>query len=251
MSSYNIFFENSHTNRVQKLMIWLNRSLLRLILRDHTYDAPISILEIGPGKGYFYLATRKFPSIQYAACDRNANFGQIFSDVEFICAETPPLPYEDTDRQFDIVFASYVIEHLRDGVHIADFVESCYRCLKPGGKLVLTCPDAMKQKFELWNMDYTHRYPTTKRNVGMLLNDCGFVIEKLVDINGLLTIPHFESRAIYYTLKLLLWPYSYHIVHFILGWTTSPKHALTNPFYRFHCLTKQQNLLFVSKKRVF
>ena len=250
MPLYDIFFDNTHPAWAQKLLTRLNGNLLRFILRDFPEHDPISVLEIGPGKAYFYLATRQDPRVRYAACDRNGAFGRRFPDVEFSEAETPPLPHEQSGQRYDVIYAAYVIEHLNDGVHVSEFVNSCRRCLKPDGRLVLTCPNAMKQKFELWNMDYTHTYPTTKRNVAMLLQDAGFDTREVLDIHGLLTFPHFETLWFRWALGALLSLYSYRLCQTLLGWlASSPEHAIDNPFYRLYGLAKQPNLLFIATPR--
>lgn len=49
-----------------------------------------------------------------------------------------PLPFEDSS--FDLVYSVEVIEHLRSPY---DFLDECYRILRPGGKLILSTPNTL------------------------------------------------------------------------------------------------------------
>lgn len=66
-----------------------------------------------------------------------SNYGYLFKQHDV----RKGLPYDD--NVVDIIFSSHLIEHLTydDG---RAFVAECYRVLKPGGVLRLSCPDARK-----------------------------------------------------------------------------------------------------------
>jgi len=56
-------------------------------------------------------------------------------DVRFVCGNVMEL---ELDKRFDLVFANQIVEHL---VFPLEFTERLVKCLKPGGRLVMTTPN--------------------------------------------------------------------------------------------------------------
>lgn len=249
MAQYDIFFQNEHPRIAQKFLIWLNFSLFSFLRKKSNFAkvGTLRILEVGPGKGYFYQAVSKTENVSYVACDRNSSFHQSFPEAEFYSATAPFFP--QNIGKFDIIYAAYVVEHLSDGLVVSEFLHGCLEYLNPGGIVVVTCPNALAQKFEFWNMDYTHRYPTTARNMRMAFLDAGFSHTEMHEIHGLLTFPGFTSSILHWIFKGVLFFYRYRVIHFFFGWIFGKKlYELDNPFYRLYCLIKQENLLCIGKK---
>jgi ubiquinone/menaquinone biosynthesis C-methylase UbiE len=102
------------------------------------------ILDIGCGRGGFshYLAHYTDPPKQIMACDyslaaldiaqRKYAHEKIFWKQEDIMALSFP------DRFFDTAISCETIEHIPDP---AKTIHELYRVLKPGGRLLLTCPN--------------------------------------------------------------------------------------------------------------
>lgn len=95
------------------------------------------VLEIGTGSGYGVevVAPR---ARRFVTIDKHRPVGVEFPcGVEFRQATVPPLPFED--GTFDCVISFQVIEHIVDD---AALVREVARVLRPGGRFVLTTPNA-------------------------------------------------------------------------------------------------------------
>ena len=94
------------------------------------------VLEVGSGTGYGIAELAPFAET-YAAVDKfHTPVSSEFTNVRFMQANIPPLPYPDS--QFDTVVSFQVIEHIEDD---RTFVSECFRVLKPGGRLIVTTPN--------------------------------------------------------------------------------------------------------------
>ena len=95
------------------------------------------VLEIGTGEGYGaeILASR---ATRFITIDKTTPTN-LYQDanVEFIEAAVPPIPAEN--NSFDYVVSFQVIEHIKRDF---DFVREVHRVLKPGGKFIVTTPNA-------------------------------------------------------------------------------------------------------------
>ena len=96
-----------------------------------------NVLEIGTGEGYGaeILASH---ATRFITLDKTTpeNVYQA-ANVEFIEAAVPPIPA--ANNSFDYVVSFQVIEHIKRDF---EFVREVYRVLKPGGKFIVTTPNA-------------------------------------------------------------------------------------------------------------
>ena len=113
------------------------------------------ILEIGTGTGYGVdiIAPHAERYVTIDKC-RSVELGQMPSNVEFLQCAVPPLPFEDAS--FDYVVSFQVIEHIKRD---KEFVKEVYRVLKPGGKFIVSTPNApMSLTRNPWHIrEYTPR----------------------------------------------------------------------------------------------
>lgn len=252
MTIYDLFLRRQHPPFVQGLMRWLNKSLLKVILKElHTSDnTPISLLEIGPGKGYFFHACREVGGVEYWAMDRNPSMLLALADLpeeRKIEAEAPQIPA--LPCMFHVIYAGFVAEHFeKGGKDIYGFIRRCKQMLLPGGLIVMQVPDAEKLGMEFWNTDYTHTFPTTKRSVAHAFYDNGISDLEIVPVNGLLTHPLLKSRFICVLSRLLLLPYQYRILDSISYYLWKRQsYRFGSLSFSIYALLKQQNLLIIAR----
>jgi SAM-dependent methyltransferase len=127
------------------------------------------ILEIGPGHGYLALHVNKL------------GYEYMFDDIsEPVVLKMTSLGFKrkgDTDSDFDLIYLSHVLEHCADWVSARSMLLERKGQLANGGVLVVIGPDYLNWKQQFFNVDATHGYPTTLRNVVQLMNDVGLQIE--------------------------------------------------------------------------
>jgi SAM-dependent methyltransferase len=103
--------------------------------------------------------------------------------------------YRHPDHAFDVVTAWDVLEHASDPMA---FLRECQRILKPGGLVVVNCPDIgswiARVMGRRWPMLLsTHLYYFTRRTLGQSLERAGFRVE--------LVRPHVQRLELDYILR--------------------------------------------------
>lgn len=96
------------------------------------------VLEIGTGAGYGIEVVAPHAR-RFVTLDKHVPAPELLArpDVEFRQAVVPPLEFPD--ESFDCVISFQVIEHIRDDRR---FVDEIHRVLRPGGRLIVTTPNA-------------------------------------------------------------------------------------------------------------
>ena len=118
-----------------------------------------SILDIGPGNGFFSDLFHKngYKVSQLDVDESKKEYfekkGYIFRGVNLRKSKIP-----FSENSFDLIWCSHVIEHL-DDTH--EFLVDCHRVLKNGGLLIIRTPDLKKVRFDFWH-DPTHKSPFIK-----------------------------------------------------------------------------------------
>lgn len=112
----------------------------RSILAYHEAAGRIAgdVLEIGTGSGYgielIAPRAKRFITVDKFMAERDE---ALPDNVEFRQATVPPLPFES--ESFDYVISFQVIEHIKQDL---EFVREINRVLRPGGKVIITTPNA-------------------------------------------------------------------------------------------------------------
>ncbi len=98
-------------------------------------------LDAGAGPGVLTgLLMKKNPKMKWHSCDvseQMVQYGKLsYPKAEWKVADVQNLDYPDA--KFDLVFSSMVLIHLADPMKA---MKEFYRILKPGGRLIITCPN--------------------------------------------------------------------------------------------------------------
>jgi SAM-dependent methyltransferase len=193
------------------------------------------VLEIGIGSGDFCRAAQQ-RNWTYTGIDRNEAMTKNAGSSEAFCAQVPPFPAQLAQKQFDLIYSAFVLEHMESGKTACEFVKECANHLAIDGSLVLLVPDALSIGLEFWSVDYTHAFPTTERNVKQIGADCGLLCGKTVRYR----FCYSENKFGLFFLRVMGWLYSYRFCKALLGheWF----------FYGIYQLMNQEILMFIFRK---
>ena len=142
----------------------------------------LSLLEIGSGRGIFAKECQK-RKIEYFGIEPELNLSNQLKKegVNIKQLFVPPIPFGK--GFFDIVCHFHVLEHMENPQKAYQFISECQRVLKDQGILIFRCPNVLTWGLGFWDVDYTHRFPTTPTNVSQLLYDCDFKIIHFKEIS--------------------------------------------------------------------
>lgn len=132
-------------------------------------DCRLKILEVGYGHGYFADIVEE-NGHEYKATD--ISHSVIAFGVDRGHDVVSPSDLSDSD-QFDVVWMSHVLEHSPSWERAREMCEFYSRFLRPGGALVSVGPDYLSWRNQFWAVDFSHGYPTTRRNCVQLFSDIG------------------------------------------------------------------------------
>src|SRR5262249_28277191 len=149
------------------------------------------VLDVGVGSGsnLRMLAEMKFP--QVIGLDPNPDVVQICQDRGFLSVQqgsVSNIPF--SSESFDFVLATDVIEHVEDDLAA---LEEIYRCLRPGGCVLITAP-AFKS---LWGLQDEVALHYRRYRLGALLERVGsarLAIVRSYYFNYLLFAPIWTAR---------------------------------------------------------
>ncbi len=152
-------------------------------------DTRGTLLDIGCGaQVYRELVPAQ---VAYRGIDRSdakARFGYQLPDVDYFHGDE----WGVADESYDVALCTEVLEHVPDP---AEFLARTRRCLRPGGRLVLTVPFAARWHFiphDYW------RY--TPASLDLLLKGAGFVGVHVKARGNPLTVACYKVMALHFML---------------------------------------------------
>lgn len=164
-----------YKQRKAKLALW--KVLINSFLQKHI-GSNSTVLDIGGGYCEFinqvqarkkYLIDLNPDSKKFANPDINVlNF-----DILDLNEQDIPLP------SFDRIFISNFFEHLRDKEELVAVLLFCFKCLKPGGALLVIQPNFKYSTKEYYDF-IDHQLPITHISLQEILQTVGFNIDVLI-----------------------------------------------------------------------
>jgi len=149
------------------------------------------ILDVGCGAQPFRSlipAAATYHGLDYSGA--RTNFG--YSMPETTCYEGDRWPIDETTA--DVVLCTEILEHVPDP---SVFLSEAFRCLKPGGKIILTVPFAAR-----WHFIFHDYWRFTPSSLELLLGAAGFT-EIAVYVRGnALTVACYKVMALFLPLLL-------------------------------------------------
>ena len=123
-----------------------------------------TVLDIGCGRGDFTKGFKDL-NLEVFGIDREIVDSEMLKGIEVKSVDFEKNPFSFSPDTFDFVFSKSVIEHLYNP---ENFIQECYKVLKPGGKIIIMTPDWQSQK-DIFYDDYTHHHPYTPTAISDLL----------------------------------------------------------------------------------
>lgn len=147
------------------------QALFKYFLPD--LKAGSTILEIGPGLGYFARACRE-KGYRYIGIEPSTKMREALSKEGFLIVDQvlPMLPL--ADASVDLIHSRDVVEHIEGFQSVMDYFREGLRVLRPGGFISTVAPNCETLGIHFWRYEYQHSYPTTRHRLERMLEDTGF-----------------------------------------------------------------------------
>ena len=162
------------------------------IWRDLSEELPFvtgTVLDVGcgiqPFRPMFSPSTRY---IGLDTIDSKAHFGYETPDTIYYSGTVWPIPHSSVD----FILCTETLEHIPDP---APFLEEAFRCLKPGGRLLLTVPFAARWHFIPY--DYWRYTPS---GLDRLLKSAGFLSTKVLARGNQFSVVCYKLMTFIYSL---------------------------------------------------
>jgi len=165
------------------LHIQLKRIQAEWRIINHSESDIYDVMEVGPGFGVFANWVKR-KGLKYYGLDANYNIVNRMTLSGYTGCQTkvPPIPIAGSS--FDLVYASHVLEHMPNAETAYKLVTEIKRVLRPGGLVVVVCPDFLTVGSMFWDTDYTHSFPITKRRLRQIFGDTHLEILKILSFTG-------------------------------------------------------------------
>lgn len=175
MSQYDAYNDKVSWDYSEGLHNWLAKRIVKnLVKKGGITPHDSKVLEVGSGTGRLAKVFISQQWNSYSAIEPTKSLADATRglDPEILVFETylPEVPSELVGTK-DVVISLHVIEHA-DGPYAArEWMESMASCLRPGGLLLIACPDIRDWKSAFWYSDWSHGWPSTPQRVVDLAKD--------------------------------------------------------------------------------
>ncbi|MBI5236607.1 MAG: class I SAM-dependent methyltransferase [Deltaproteobacteria bacterium] len=165
----------------------------------HQWASRGSLLEVGCGSGLYLSEMRSLGwDVQGIDFDEAAvKTAASYFGLNVSCASLEAAGFKKDS--FDAITANHVVEHIHDPLSL---LKECWRILKPGGSLVITCPNAKSLahgifKDACYHLDPPrHLYSFSRSNLSALAQKAGFRVSSARSTINSARHIHVTSRRI-------------------------------------------------------
>lgn len=196
---YSNYIRREPHNRSKRFISNWHKKLLEHALGDSEHSVR-SVMEVGPGHGYFATHVVDM-GMDYEFIDTSPSVHKKMKEQGFDGHLGTVGDFVVSPKKFDLIWLSHVLEHSPTWVDARQLVSDVAGLLSPTGRIVIIGPDAQCWGRQFWNIDATHGFPTTMRNVAQLADDVGLsVVQARYHRNANFNI---VSKAIFLLLSVL------------------------------------------------
>ncbi len=172
MSYYKYYFSSKEIEGSASRIKAKNRLIYNLL--SPWLPPAASVLELGPGKGWFAQVCQehghKYRGVE-ASQDQCLALAAEGFDVT--CAKVPPVPLMPPPDGFDLIYSAHLLEHLAGAEEVHELLRGCAGLARADGIVAMLFPDGLAMGPHFWNCDYTHVFPTSERRVAQAMADAG------------------------------------------------------------------------------
>ena len=171
---YSNYIRREPHDRSKRFISNWHKKLLKHALSD-SENLVRSVMEVGPGHGYFATHVVDL-GMDYEFIDTSPSVHAKMKEKGFDGRLGTVSDFAVAPKKFDLIWLSHVLEHSPTWVEARQLVLDVAGLLSPTGRIVIIGPDAQCWGREFWNIDATHGFPTTLRNVAQLADDVGLSV---------------------------------------------------------------------------
>ncbi len=173
MSFYGEYLNRASWAPSEKLHLWIAEKMIKQCIKYAQKDfSDVYFLEIGTGTGRIASQLKKYKVAQYLGIEPSqalANHARAVHQINVLEESLPNLSL--INNTFDIVFSYHVMEHASSWTEAYKWAQEMLRVTKPGGIIIIACPDIRDYKQFFWDGDFSHGYPTTPKRLTQLFQD--------------------------------------------------------------------------------
>ena len=177
MGFYDNYLKRGKTTKIGKIINRINNNYYFTLIDKHLSEreSKASVLEIGPGKGFFGIAC-KSKGFHYTAVEANEEIANALlqKGLNVYKKSVPPI---ETNQKYDIIVMNHVLEHMESRGQVFSLFENFKQILTPGGILIVTVPDITFWKADFFGSDYTHNFPFSLYSLCQVFIDSGFKVQ--------------------------------------------------------------------------
>lgn len=171
---------------------WLARRLVERFLGD---SKPGLVLEIGTGVGRCAVEIsrlgHRYFGVEPTTSLRNATLTRLRASSQSAKVVNSTLPdlAEVAEQEFSHALAINVLEHASSSETALQWINGIARKVKPGGRILIVCPNFLDFEGYFYDVDWTHSWVSTTSRISMIGAEAGLRVVEERDLRGSFSNP--------------------------------------------------------------